>query len=263
MRVLARAVLGVVLLPGLAGGGIWGGARTADVQDAVQANVQAAAREAAVAAVGGEGPRAAAGGPATVTYEFERPGLAVPRFRMLVREDGTGRYDAEEVPAEGVGARAVGNGLAQVSRPISLRPATTARIFKAARMERNFTKICASKLKNIADTGEKTLSYEGADGRGSCRYNYTENKNIAMLTDLFLGIALTLDEGRKLEFKRRYDRLGLDAELDVLTQSNDSGRALELGTIDGLLRELAGDTEMMQRVRLRAAKLLDRAGDGR
>ena len=49
--------------------------------------------------------------------------------------------------------------------------------------------------------------------RGSCVYNYSDNKNVALLTDTFLGIAFTLDEGRKLDFLHRYDRLGLDAEM--------------------------------------------------
>ncbi len=217
---------------------------------------------------------AATGGRATVTYQFERPGLVVPRFQVLVREDGTGRYEAEEATSglpgtqtgegqAGTGQTGAAGASSHVKREIMISPATTAKIFKAARAERFFGIACASKAKNIADTGTKTLIYEGPDGRGSCTYNYTEKKEISMLTDLFLGIATTLDEGRKLEFKRRYDRLGLDAELDVLSQASESGRAVELGTIAPLLRELAGDTEMMQRVRLRSAKLLDRAADGR
>ncbi len=212
---------------------------------------------------------AAKGGTATVTYQFERPGLAVPRFQVLVREDGTGRYEAEEAapalpgPQMGEGQTGAAGSSSHVKRDITISAATTAKIFKAARAERYFGIACASKAKNIADTGTKTLSYEGTDGKGSCTYNYTEKKDISMLTDLFLGIATTLDEGRKLEFKRRYDRLGLDAELDLLAQASESGRALELGTIAPLLRELASDTEMMQRVRLRSAKLLDRAADGR
>jgi len=222
---------------------------------------------------------AAMGGRATVTYQFDRPGLVVPRFQVLVREDGTGRYEAEEAASglpgtqtgegqagtgqTGTGQTGAAGGRSHVKREITISPAATAKIFKVARTERFFGIACASKAKNIADTGTKTLIYEGPDGRGSCTYNYTEKKEISMLTDLFLGIATTLDEGRKLEFKRRYDRLGLDAELDALAQASESGRAVELGTIAPLLRELASDTEMMQRVRLRAAKLLDRAADGR
>ena len=217
-----------------------------------------------VGAAGQEAPKAVAGPVAAVTYTYARPGLSVPRFRIVVREDRTGSFDGDEVPPNLQSATGPASGqTTHVERALSLTPATTAKIFKAARAERLFQVTCASKAKNIADTGEKSLSYDGPDGKGSCAYNYSDNKNVGMLTDLFLAISQTLDEGRKLEFRKRYDHLGLDAELDLLTQANDSGRAVELGTIEPILRQLAGDTEMMQRVRLRAAKLLDRAADGR
>ncbi len=249
MRVSVGVLLGAGLLLGI------------EIGAPVGATAQSAA---VVSGVVGETGSPSAG-VATVTYRFERTGLSVPRFRIAVREDGTGSYQAEEIV--GGGGATVGTAppapLSHVERAIAITPASTAKIFKVARAERYFQAACASKAKNIADTGAKTLSYEGPDGRGSCSYNYTEDKNVVMLTDLFLGMGTTLDEGRKIEFKRRYDRLGLDAELDVLTQANDAGRAVELGMIAPLLRQLVDDTEMMQRVRLRAAKLLDRAGDGR
>ena len=219
-------------------------------------------------AMAGQGtPRAAAGATqqATVTYTFERPGLAVPRFKIVVREDGTGTYDGEQVAtSESQDATSRSTAAAvPVSREMQLTPATTSKIFKAARAEKFFQVACASKAKNIADTGAKQLSYSGPDGSGACAYNYSENKDVSMLTDLFLAISATLEEGRRLEFKRRYDHLGLDAELDVLLKANDSGRAVELVTIAPVLQQLAGDTETMERVRLRAAKLLDRAANGR
>ncbi len=220
------------------------------------------------AGAGGGATTEAAGdgaGSATVTYGFERPGLPVPRFRIVIREDGTGSYEGDEVAsgAGGGGDTARGQQTAHVERKMNVSAANTAKIFKTARSEKFFNVTCASKAKNIADTGAKTLSYAGPDGKGMCAYNYTENKGVAMLTELFAGIATTLDEGRKLEFKHRYDHLGLDAELDILTQANEGGRAVELGTIAPLLHQLVDDTELMQRVRLRAAKLLDRAADGR
>lgn len=199
---------------------------------------------------------------AEVSYQMVREGLAVPRFKIVVREDGSGRYSGEEVVGEAVGGEEPAT-KSHVEREISIGATTTAKIFKAARAERMFNIACASRAKNIADTGAKMLSYSGPDGKGACEYNYSENKDVVMLTDLFLGIGTTIEEGRKLEFKRRFDHLGLDAELDTLTQSNEAGRAVELGTIVPVLRELAGDTELMQRVRLRAAKLLDRASEGK
>ncbi len=212
-----------------------------------------------------EGEPADAKTMATVRFQFERAGVPVPRFRLVVRADGTGSYegDEEQSTARMPLADARPAAPVHIERQISITPATTEKIFKTARAERYFGKTCASKAKNIADTGVKTLSYEGPDGRGACTYNYREDKNVVMLTDLFLGIAETLDEGRKLEFKRRYDRLGLDAELDVLEQANAAGRAVELETIAPLLHQLADDADLMQRVRLRAGKLLDRAAEGK
>ncbi len=34
--------------------------------------------------------------PAEVSFQFERPGLPVPKFTLRIREDGTGRYEAEQ-----------------------------------------------------------------------------------------------------------------------------------------------------------------------
>ena len=66
-----------------------------------------------------------------------------------------------------------------------------------------------------------------------------------------------MDEGRRLEFLHRYDRLGLDAEMISFAQEVEAGRALELGTISPTLAAIADDTAVIQRVRLRAAKMLE------
>ena len=79
------------------------------------------------------------------------------------------------------------------------------------------------------------------------------------LTDFFQGMAYTLDEGRRLEFRQRYDRLGLDQEMATLLAQADAGRAPELGTIAPVLEALVADGDLLERVRLRARKLLDRA----
>jgi hypothetical protein len=196
---------------------------------------------------------------AEVSFQVERPGMPVPRFTLRVEEDGTGGYQAEEV--EGL----VDNGAAQyasakhIDQTISLSPETVTKIFRTARELDRFKMECDSKKKNIANTGEKTLSYTGPDGAGSCVYNYSDNKDVMMLTNTFLAIAFTMDEGRKLEFLHRYDRLGLDAEMTALQEAAKSGQALELGTIAPVLTSIAGDMAVMERVRLRASKLLEQA----
>lgn len=195
-----------------------------------------------------------------VSFQFDRPGLSVPRFTLLIREDGSGFYKAEEAPVSGAGAALQATAGKHVDRAITVSPSTVATIFKTARSLDHFNLECASKAKNIADTGKKTLSYSGSDGRGTCTYNYSENKSVASLTDTFQAIAFTLDEGRRLDYLHRYDRLGLDAEMETLAHEHEAKRALELGTISSTLSSLANDDALMQRVRTRAVKLLDQAG---
>jgi hypothetical protein len=197
--------------------------------------------------------------PAEVSFQFERAGLPVPQFTIQVLENGAARYEAEQAERPSTITSARGEAAQHIDRTLMLSPSTAAKIFKAARELNKFNVVCVSKLKNIADTGKKTLSYSAADGHGSCEYNYSENKGVTMLTDTFLGIAYTLDEGRRLEFLHRYDRLGLDAEMITLSQEVDAGRAMELGTIAPTLAAIADDTAVLQRVRLRAAKLLEQA----
>lgn len=210
-------------------------------------------------------------GSAEVRFHFERPGMPVPQFTIVIPREGSGRYEAE-VEQEPVGNSASGSGRASgvrvegspvarnVVETMALQPETVERIFRGAATLENFRVACASKAKNIADTGVKTLSYRGPEGTGSCTYNYAENKSVLMLTDLFLGMAVTMDEGRSLAFEHRYDRLGLDAELETLKQAVEDKRAVEVGLIAPVLRGIIADTELMQRARERAARLLDGAG---
>ncbi|MGD0444308.1 MAG: hypothetical protein ABSA39_10270 [Edaphobacter sp.] len=195
--------------------------------------------------------------PAEVSFQFDRKGLPVPQFTLRIREDGTGRYEADqgEIPATPNSMR--GQAAQHIDRTLNLTSANVAKIFKAARSLNHFNIECASKLKNIADTGKKTLTYTGADGSGSCTYNYSEIKPVDTLTNEFLAIAYTIDEGRRLEFLHRYDRLGLDAEMISFGQEFDAGRSIELGTITPTLAAIAGDTALIQRVRLKAQKMLE------
>ena len=191
-------------------------------------------------------------------FRFERSGLPVPRYQLQIFENGMGQYRGEEMPVN------IGHTDTPPSpQPFALKsfhvsPATAAKVLAIARVLNHFNIDCASKAKNVADTGYKNLAYTVENGGviGSCEYNYTENKDVQALTDILQGIAETLDEGRKLGYLHRFDRLGLDAEMEVFTREVAEGRALELVTIAATLRSIADDTEVMQRVRTRASALL-------
>jgi hypothetical protein len=198
-------------------------------------------------------PKAAA----FISFHFERPGLDVPKFTLTVNEDGTGRYAAEQVLANpGLADDGAATAMQHIDRTFVLSQRTTREIFAAARELDHFNAPCASKAKNVADTGRKTLHYMGDGVEGSCMYNYSQDKRVVMLTDTFGAIAATLDIGRKLDFDHRFDRLGLDAITAQLVEEVNAGHAIELGTIAPTLRSLAQDSDVMERVRSRAAKLM-------
>jgi hypothetical protein len=204
------------------------------------------------------GPTLRAQRPATaaeVSFAFARAGLPVPWFTLTVDQDGRGTYKGDQTEP---GARSVLEQPATVAfeQKFELSSQTTRRVFALAGELDYFNIACASKAKNVADTGEKTLTYIAPGTTHSCTYNYTENKNVSALTNLFLAIAETMDEGRTIDHLHRYDRLGLDAELESFSREVSEGRALELGTIATTLRSIAQDADLMQRVRTQARALL-------
>jgi hypothetical protein len=198
-----------------------------------------------------------AAGQVQVRFTFERaiPGVAVPRYVILVRADGSGEYTAETKLTQS-------SEVQRVERPLTFSPETVKLAMGAVHLLRSSEVPCASKVKNIADTGSKTLAYRDEQGEGGCTYNYSENKGAMQLTTLFQGIEATLEAGRALDFKHRFDRLGLDAEMAGLVAAVEAGRALALENIAPTLRSIAGDTDVIQRVRLRAAKLLEQVPAG-
>jgi len=188
-------------------------------------------------------------GTATIIYHFERPVLPVPVYTLTVHEDGTGTYKATYAATEG---RASG----QIDTPITLTAATTAKLFQLVRGTDHFRSKCESKAKNIADSGTKTIDYTGPDGHASCTYNYTENKAVEAVTEAFAGIETTLEMGQQLEFKHRYDRLGLDAVMTSLVAQVKDKSAIEVQTIAPVLQSIAGDMQVIERVRVAAGRLL-------
>jgi hypothetical protein len=73
-------------------------------------------------------------------------------------------------------------------------------------------------------------------------------------------VAETLHEGAKLELLLQHDRLGLDREMEFISDSAKDGRLRELVTIRDILQRLADDDELLERVRKRARNLLEKAG---
>ena len=119
---------------------------------------------------------------------------------------------------------------------------------------------CETHNKSIAKTGVKTLRYVGSGTVAQCVYNYSDDDRVNDATGVFEAIAQTMQYGDRLATKLRFDRLGLDAELDGLQSAVSEGRALEVGNIAPLLQTISQDERVMDRVRRKAERLLQSAG---
>ncbi len=192
---------------------------------------------------------------AQIRFTYENPKLQPPKYVVTVGEDGSGHFSSEGGgPTDGQTMSSEPQ-----DRPIHISKALREVMFTTARKNKLFAISCDDGGKNIAFQGNKTLEYEGPEGKGSCMYNWSKNAQIDKLTDQFEAIAATLDEGDKLQRQYEHGRLSLDPEIQILDQMVHDGRAMELENIAPILQTLAGDDAVLQRVQRRAQALLQAA----
>ena len=197
----------------------------------------------------------AAGANAVVQMEFSHPGLVPARWSLELHPDGRGHFKTERGDAP-----RVEDGLEapDIDRDVQLSAQYAEHVFAIAAKKRYFRMECESHAK-VAFQGAKRLSYTGESGQGSCEFNYSKDQEIQQLGDSLESVATTLIEGARLEILRKHDPLGLDKEMERLTDSVSDGRAKQIGSIRAILVQLSEDPAVMERVRKRARGLLDRA----
>jgi hypothetical protein len=109
----------------------------------------------------------------------------------------------------------------------------------------------------VASTGKKTLTYADQDRHFETSFDYSDNKAIQEITSLFEGIAGTIEHGRKLQYLRRFDKLGLEDELKGM--ENEGQNLAELQIIAPTLESIANDPAILNIARQRAKRLLAKA----
>jgi len=144
----------------------------------------------------------------------------------------------------------------------SMSAKDAAKIFKLAQEAKYFNGDFEYRAHRIANTGKKTLTYAYADETRHFQtvYNHSENKAIQELTSLFQGISSTIEFGRKLQFKHKYDKLGLEAELKAMEDAADNHNLAEIQVVSATLKDIADDSSVMNIARQRARRLLAKAG---
>ncbi len=190
-----------------------------------------------------------------IQVDFSNPGLSPSQWTMTLHADGRGHFRSQVGKAPGDGQQELG--IPAVDRDIQVSASFAQSVFDAAQRHNWFNEPCESHLK-VAFQGWKMLSYTGPDGSGSCTFNYSRNKEIQTLGDSVEAVAETILEGARLELLLQHDRLGLDAEMEFLTEAVEDGRAQQVCAIQAILERLAEDDSVLERVRKRARALLAR-----
>jgi len=192
----------------------------------------------------------------TVTFRFENPQLQPASYSLEIHEDGSGHY--KSVP----GTPAVDSFSTDVVAPqpldraIKVSDALRNQLFSAAHSHRYFATACEATKLHVAFTGKKTLVYSGADGQGSCTYNYSQDDLLNRISDEMQAVSFTLEEGQRIALQLQHSPLALDAELETLQDAAKSGRALEIQNIAPQLQSVADNESVLERARKRARALL-------
>lgn len=195
-------------------------------------------------------------GSGRIVYTFDQPELQPPHYTITISENGLGRFvsKAGPPPADGSTDDVYP---APMDREIRLDPALLADLFRYARAHQYFNEDC-NKRGRLAFTGNKTMTYVGPDGRGSCGFIWAADAELQQLSDKLNAVAFTLEIGRRLDVEMHHYPLGLDAELASLETALQERQASDLPNIAPELQQIAADQDVMDRVRRRATALLSR-----
>lgn len=185
----------------------------------------------------------------TITFTFDFPQSRPEHAVVTVDAGGRARYQSSgPLFADSSDAD-------PYSADFAMSGATRDRIFALAAQLDYFHGDFDYKKHRIAFTGKKTLEYVAADKSSSTSYNWSEDPTVRELTAIFQNIVNTQESARRLLFLRRFDRLGLDAQLKSMEDMAKSDTLGELQSIAPLLRQIADDPGVMHVARERAARL--------
>jgi hypothetical protein len=141
----------------------------------------------------------------------------------------------------------------------TVSPSCRDKLFSNARVANYFDGDFTFKKHAVAGTGKKTLAYADPARHFKTTYDYSENKAIMEITSIFQGISNTFEYGRKLEFKHRFDKLGLEDELKGMESAAEGHNLAQLQLIAPTLESILEDASVLNIARQRAKRLLAKA----
>jgi len=197
--------------------------------------------------------------PARIVFTFEHPQLQPSRYTITIDENGMGRFTSQ--PGNATIDISEDVYPAPIDRAIRLDDGLRSDMFRYARSHDFFNEHCDRGRADLAFTGNRTLTYSGSDGRGTCAFVWAADPSLQRIADQLNAVAFTLEIGRRLDVEVQHDRLGLDSELASLQDALKDQRASDLHNIAPELHTIATDDQVMNRARKRAMALLSRCDD--
>jgi hypothetical protein len=185
--------------------------------------------------------------PPIITFTQAWPEAFPPFYSVSV--DSTGRTDYHSSPMS------PGSG-DPYDLKFTLSEAAQTKLFDLAEKLNFFQGDFDYKKSRIAFTGTKTLRFQNGKEEHQTSYNWSDNLAIQDITKLFQGMSETIEIGRVVAEKYRFDKLGVDAEMKKLEQAANEDRLAELQSIQPILIKVAKDPGMMNITRRRAEFLL-------
>jgi hypothetical protein len=190
--------------------------------------------------------------------EFSNPDVVPSHWTLTLRPDGSGHFHSERgnAPLQDPPTFEAPN----VDRDIHVSEQFADTVFQRVRDHSVRDGRCESHMK-VAFQGWKTVTYSGPEGHWSCQFNYSHDKDVQALGDSLMAVAGTILEGARLQMLLQHDRLGLDKEMEYVSDAAADGRLLQICTIRNILEQLADDSAVLDRVRKRARTLLAKSAE--
>jgi len=196
-------------------------------------------------------PQADTSSQARVTFELTWKAANPQWFQIAIDSTGSGSYQSQahtetnETPGD----------------PYVLKFTASQKLLKQVFDDAKELNYFKSGLKyggkeNIANTGDKSLSYTAEGKTTKAAFNFSPNPKAQELTKLFQQMSSTFELGRQLEYALRFDRLGVDQRLKQL-ESLERDRALPgLQVLVPTLERVLNDPTSMNISRQRASFLI-------
>ena len=194
----------------------------------------------------------------TVTFQFEFAGADPSHYAIAVYSTGRAAYKSTSPQDDN--ANYATPGQQPAAEPFltkfTVSSGTAQQIFDLAKKLNYFDGKFDYTKTRVANTGAKTLIYGDTSRHFETTLNWSQNTDAMDLVHIFQNLSNTVEFGRRLQHKMRYQKLALEDELQQLQYAVKNNNAVELQLLTPVLQKIANDTSILHIARRRAQELL-------